>query len=449
MAETVLTSGDLLPQLIGIPDAKDWRGRKPVTPRWQQGAAAQVRTWTAKGSDFQSQFRVNERGVFVYGEICGRASYSQGSWSWNDGAGHSGSGSLAVYYTFETVGEDHDVVINDEVTGDGYISASPVGLHTERPDGGRYTIIDDGRERTVGSMTLTNEVGHGLLASYTSEWKTKTAAFREATKTGNLYAHLTGTKSGWWSEVGEGHARHTADITGTSGSYSGWPDSYQVTIALERRKNKPTLYDEGDFGASGNALYATGSARWILTDEITTDKYRDNYGTYGYESGQLDNAWASAPWIASSSGLITGFLDGVPQYRGRNILNSADGHTYRVTAQAGEGFGEEWAAVDTVTVEVEPGEGTIVEFNRATLEATPAGLTRITLIEVWNSETDAFETVATYPESESLVGRDVGVPGLRLYAAYQIRNGTRWGHQAFDSSDRYFRYKRLVKVASL
>ena len=455
MAETILTSGDLLPQLIGIPDASDWRGRLPATPVWQQGVTPQVRVWGAKGEDFRQQFRVNERGVFVYGEICGMEAYAQGTWSWDDGAGHTGSGSLACYYTFETTGEDHDVVVHQEVTGDGYISASPVGFHSERPDGGRYTVIEtagSGKtyERTVGSMTLTTEVTDGLLRSYAAEWATQTAEFREGTKTGDLFAYQSGTKSGWWAAVQQGHARHTADISAAAGGYDGWSGAFQVGLVLERRKNQPVLYDEGDFGAAGNDIYRTGSARWILLQEILEDPYKDNYGPYGHDTApRRDKAFAEAPWTASPSGLITGVLNGVPQYIGRNSLLSADGKRYRVTAQAGEGFGEEWEAVDTQTVVTEAGEEAILEFNRETLEETPAGLTRITLIEEWDPEEEVWGVVASYPESEALVGRDIGVPGIRIYAAYQIRNGPKWGHQAFDGSDRYFRYKRLVKVAAL
>lgn len=442
---------------FGVPDASYWRGRRPLTPRWQPGVAPAVRTIDFRGTDFRLQYQRSTWGAFDYGEICGTEAFMAGAWSYSDfDSGESGSGALAITFEFKTttVGSTttYEVKRHETITGDPILPSAPVGLHIKTAEGGQYSIVDingagDEVERRVGQLILTGPVRSGFLLTQAKEWAGQSEDFREATKDGNYYAYRTGSEGGWHAVASYGHARHSGDITADEGGYEGHSGGYSVFIDLEKRRNMPVLRDEGVTEATGNGLYRNGSASWSYGKEITDYPWRDDYGTYGLEGKGREKAFSAVGWRPMFPP-ATGALAGIPQQIARNQFVSADGRRYRVTVQAGNADGEDWDAVDTVNVEVSrdaPGE---YEFDRDTIIAAGgASEVRVTSIELFSG--GGYLANSVYPETHFLIGTEVLIPGMLLFAETKFRHGSRWGFPDPDGSEKYYAERRLVKHASL
>jgi hypothetical protein len=457
--------------------------RYPLTPIFNDlgegGRSYSTRLFTLGGfhpqneltNDYYTDEPPEERG---YDALCGKAAYKvmtiDGHYTYGDPEAPDYellTQTLTREYVFTTTPGSESVTVQQTAAGDSTSGWAPSPTHSQTPT---YSIQgnpdndpeEDENPYVWKEITLSEVVDRAYIEGRLSDWQGEGQAFRFATDTSiHETAYATESDDGH-ARVNGGHFRirnlspFSATLpTAEASDEDLWGGNYFAHILVSRRMLSPVLYGEKyktetyvsgtkSAVASAMGIYNEGFSQEALSDPITENIWRDDYGVFDDGEGLLDGAPKISPLYPSIGELAYYTGDG----QGHEVVFvSRNGLRTRITIEQIEyGYEEEepYGEIITVLSSVQ------ITTDPVTLRVAytfPPGIenaVRVGLVEQFIGG----EWVAA--GGEEVIGGDASDPAVRVLHYVRQRAGARWGFVEWqDPYEARYRTKTFTKELSV
>jgi hypothetical protein len=420
-----------------------------------------------------------------YDAICGKAAYfvetTDSHFTYGDPEApdyEMRTLTLTRSYVFDTTPGSESVSVDQAAVGDGMPGWSPSPTHSQTASYSIRGNPDNDPSLATGmfdaehfnpyvwkEITLSGAVTRAYIEGRLSDWQGESQAFRFATDSSiHDTAYATESDDGH-AAVNGGHFRirnlspFSASLPTPSASEEDlWGGNYYAHILVSRRMLSPALYGEiyktEDYvsgsksrQAEGMAIYNAGYSQEQLSDPITENIWRDDYGVFDDGEGLLDDAPKISPLYPYLASLpyITG------EGRGHEVVFvTRNGRQTRltieeveITYEEEEPYGEIVTVISSAQIITDP-VTLRVAYTFPTLDYWSYSAYRVGLVEQLAGE----EWVEV--GGEEVIGGDATDPFILVLHYVRERYGERWGFiERQDPYETYYRTMTFTKELSV
>jgi len=313
-------------------------------------------------------------------------------------------------------------------------------------------------------VTYSELVNPAYLTGKLADWKAESETFRFATDDGiREMDYLTESTDGLCrAQAGHYVFKSISPFSETlpdAGDSDAdlWNGNYYVHARMVTRQLSPTLYTwDGGQLAYGMEIYNTGFSQTELTDEITENPWKDDYGIFEDDETILD----SSPMLSALSlpvyDLYACSGDGKDH---EVVFVSKTGAQLRLTMDVlewDENVGEwgDWVVSSSEKVVTDPDSYRVAyTFPDGVSEWDNYG--RVGVIERWDDVSEEWVVVADseggeFPSPESVISGDALGSSTLVLFYYRRREGSLWGFQEFKAPyTAMYRKKTFTKDLSV